>query len=128
MGKGESSMSQEQRSPRPRTEDSNHALLTKAKSQGRVRVIVRLRLGEQKLETTLADPAAVTVQCQAIACLQDRLLQRMESFSVTSIRRFEFVPQVAMEVEAAGMSDLLANPEVVDIAEDKAEPPTASET
>ena len=121
-------MGQEQRGPHPHTEDSNPALLTKAKSQGRVRVIVRLRLDEGKLETTLADPAAVTVQCEAIARLQDRLLQRMQSFGITNIKRFQFVPQIAMEVDAAGVSDLLANPEVVSISEDKAEPPTAPGT
>jgi hypothetical protein len=33
-----------------------------------------------------------------------------------------------MEVDAAGASDLLANPEVVSISEDEAEPPTAPGT
>jgi hypothetical protein len=121
-------MSQERIGSQPRTEDSNHALLTKVKSQGRVRVIVRLRLDEWKPEAALVDPAAATVQREMIARLQDRLLQRMGSFRITSVRRLQFVPQVAMEVDAAGVSDLLANPEVVDISEDDAVPPTAPGT
>src|SRR5262245_37178024 len=71
---GESSMEQEQRGSHPRTENANHALLTKAKSQGRVRVIVQLRIDGGKLETTLADPAAIIAQREAIARLQDKLL------------------------------------------------------
>jgi hypothetical protein len=126
-GQGESSMSQEQIISASRTEHSKHPLLMKVKSQGRMRVIVLLRLDTWKPEATLDDPTAATMQREAIARLQDSLLRRMGSFRITSMRRFQFVPQVAMEVDAAGMSDLLANPEVVNISEDAAAAPTAPE-
>ncbi len=99
-------------------------LLTKAKTQGSVRVIVRLKLDNWKPEGDLSSQQAVTAQREAITNLQTRLLQRMASFSITNVKQFKFVPQVAMDVDAAGVKDLLSNPEVIGISEDVAAPPT----
>jgi hypothetical protein len=93
-------------------------LLAKAKTHGSVRVIVRLKLDDWKLEGDLPHEQAVAVQREAIANLQARLLNTMASFGVSDVKQFTFVPQVAMKVNATGLQHLLSNPDVMGIWED----------
>ena len=102
------------------TEDENvyEHLITKAKMQGNVRVIVRLKLDDWQPESALRDQQAMNAQREAIARLQDRLLHSMASFVVTNIRRFRFVPQMALTVDEAGLRALISHPDVSTIRED----------
>jgi hypothetical protein len=93
-------------------------LLTKAKTHGSVRVIVRLKLDDWKPEGDLPSEQAVAAQREAIAHLQARLLDTMASFGVSDVKQFTFVPQVAIRVNARGLQDLLSNPNVAGIWED----------
>jgi hypothetical protein len=93
-------------------------LLAKARTQGSVRVIVRLKLDDWKPEGDLPNEQAVAVQREAIANLQARLLNTMASFEVSDVKPFRFVPQVAMKVSATTLQGLLSNPDVTGIWED----------
>ena len=93
-------------------------LITKAKMQGSVRVIVRLKLDTWQPESALRDQQAIDAQRAAIARLQDRLLHSLASFVVTNIRRFRFVPQMALTVDEAGLRALISHPDVSTIWED----------
>src|SRR3972149_1723405 len=97
-------------------------LVSHALEQGTVRVIVKLR-GDFRPEGNLAGAQAALGQRQAIRALQDRLHIRMETYGPTSLKRFRRIPFVAMEVDAAGLADLMANPDVVAIEEDVPVPP-----
>jgi len=120
----EMTMSQAQLGSQPGDGRPDQALLAKAHSQGSVRVIVRLRLDTWAPEGQLPNQQAITAQRDAIAQLQTRLLYSLASVSVTDVKRFTFVPQIAMEVDAAGMQVLLSHPDVMSIEEDVAIPPT----
>ncbi|MGQ0658685.1 MAG: S8 family serine peptidase [Chromatiales bacterium] len=101
---------------------SYEALLEKARTADRVRVIVRLQV-PFAAEGRLARPKAVTDQRLSIARTQDSLLRRLQSHAMVSVKRFKYSPYCAMEVEAAALEALRASPEVADIIEDVAVPP-----
>jgi hypothetical protein len=66
----------------------------------------------------LHNQQAIDSQREAITRLQDRLLHSLAAFIVTNIRRFRFVPQMALTVDEAGLRALLSHPEVSTIWED----------
>ncbi|MCK4693836.1 MAG: S8 family serine peptidase, partial [Anaerolineales bacterium] len=107
--------------------DSYQALLPKAQQEGSVRVIVTLNI-PFKPEGLLLAPASVQGQRNGIAKAQEALAKRLESFNSTVIHNFKYVPIIALQVDAAGLSDLNANPQVKYIQEDVPEPPTLSES
>ena len=102
----------------PEAEHLYENLITKAKMQGSVRVIVRLELDDWQPESAVRDQQAMDTQREVIARLQDRLLHSMASFAVTNIRRFRFVPQMALTVDEAGLRALISHPDVSTIWED----------
>jgi hypothetical protein len=102
----------------PEAEHLYENLITKAKMQGSVRVIVRLELDDWQPESALRDLQAIAAQREAIVRLQERLLHGMASFAVTNIRRFRFVPQMALTVDEAGLRALISHPDVSTIWED----------
>jgi hypothetical protein len=102
----------------PEAENLYENLITKAKVQGSVRVIVRLKLDDWQPESVLRDQQAIDAQRAAIARLQDRLLHSLASLVVTNIRRFSFVPQMALTVDEAGLRALISHPDVSTIWED----------
>ncbi len=100
-------------------------LVAQAATQGRVRVILTLAVGfrpEGALSATTA-----TNQRQDIQQMQTSLLKRY-STQVSRITRFQTVPLVAMEVDAAALQSLRNDPNVVWIEEDIAVPPTLAES
>jgi hypothetical protein len=111
--------------PQAETERIYDQLITKAKAHGSVRVIVHLRMDTWKPEGDLPDTKAAEAQRDTISRLQTKLLKRMTSFAVTNIKLFKYVPHVAMKVDAAGLKDLMSNPDVSGISEDVALPPTS---
>ncbi len=109
--------------PRPASAQQ-HSLLSRARQDGTVRVIVQIGNTGYKSIGTLPSARAVGSQRQAIAKAQDMLLARLEPSGPTLVRRFRNIPYLAMEVDAAALSDLLQNPEVISVQEDLPVPPS----
>jgi subtilisin family serine protease len=92
------------------------ALRERAASAGPVRVIVRLATPFAP-EGNLAGGRALT-QRQAIGVAQDAALARLEGQGVTVHARYQHIPFLALEVDAATLDLLSRMPEVVAIQED----------
>ena len=87
-------------------------LTAKAQSQGRVRVIVGLRPeggSGASAASSFKDAAARAAMMSRIDRAQQALLARMNSYSVSSVKRFKYIPYVAMEVDAAALEALAAD-------------------
>jgi hypothetical protein len=101
-------------------------LLSKARTNGTVRIVVTLRMDFQA-EGNLPNSQAVQVQRQSIAALQNAVLERLAPYGVSSLRRYKYIPSLAMEVDAQALKVLIEAPEVASIAEDIAVPPLGPE-
>ena len=98
------------------------ALIAQARSEGRVRVIVGLRdEGGSGASTasSFEDVAARSAMTGRVDRVQQALLARMSSHRVSSVKRFKYIPYLAMEADAAALEALASDPEVVSIEEDK---------
>ncbi|MGE0101487.1 MAG: putative Ig domain-containing protein [Blastocatellales bacterium] len=62
--------------------------------------------------------AAVQSQRRAIAQTQTGLLARLTAFQIRSVKRFTYIPFIAMEVDAGALAQLREAPEVTSIVED----------
>ena len=106
-------------------------LTAKAQSQGRVRVIVGLRLEGgpgASAASSFKDAAARTAMMSRIDRAHQALLVRMSGYNVSSVKRFKYIPYVAMEVDAAALGALASDPEVVSIEEDSLLKPMLEES
>ncbi|HKG11792.1 MAG TPA: S8 family serine peptidase [Pyrinomonadaceae bacterium] len=103
------------------------SLHEKALAAGAVRVIVRLR-AEFEPEGTLPGATAVFAQRRGISSSQDAVLALVPAASRRFVKRFETVPYVALEVDAAGVEALRASPEVAGVEEDVPVPATLAES
>ena len=107
------------------------ALTAKAQAEGRLRVIVGLRAeggSEASASSSFKDAAARAAMVSRIDRVQQALLVRMRGYSVSSVRRFKYIPFLAMEVDAAALEALASDPEVVTIEEDKLLKPMLEES
>jgi subtilisin family serine protease len=89
---------------------------------GTQRVIVQLDLStvpEAKLPRS-----QVSAQRERIARAQDRLMARPGLAAARALRRLTTLPVVVLEVDAASLEALAANPDVLSIEEDIAVPPS----
>lgn len=93
------------------------ALIERAREQGTVRIIVTLGV-PWKPEGELPDEAAITAQRKAIADAQAALTKRLESFNVSDITAFQFIPSMAMAVDVPALELIIADPMVQSIQED----------
>ncbi|MBI5181562.1 MAG: S8 family serine peptidase [Nitrospirae bacterium] len=99
-------------------------LLVKVRKFGSVDIIVGLNIPDlpdatrfphaPKEEKHRMDEA----RKEAIAKAQERLLKRMASHKITSIKKFQYTPGMAMKADAGALDSLIANPEVSYIEED----------
>ena len=96
------------------------ALRAKTRSEERVRVIVGLRTPGGFAAAAVGGFEQARARSPLIAWAQQALSVRMSGHGVSSIRRFKFIPYVAMEVNRAGLEALASDPEVVTIEEDLA--------
>ncbi|MBZ5535410.1 MAG: S8 family serine peptidase [Acidobacteriia bacterium] len=103
------------------------SLIAKAEAGGSVRVIVGLRMNFHP-EGQLGDAAVVQLQRSSIARAQDALIAQMTASNIQSLRRFSFIPYLAIEVDAAGLQLLKSFPEVVSVEEDVPVPPALAES
>ena len=99
------------------------ALTTRARSEDRVRVIVGVRTEGRSYVAAVSSLGEAKSRSPLIARGQESLLNRMSNLEVSSVRRFKFIPYVAMEVDEAALESLAADPEVVSIEEDLAVKP-----
>ena len=107
------------------------ALIAQARSEGRVRVIVGL--GDQgssgaSTASSFKDAAARAEMVSRVDRVQQALLVRMSSHRVSSVRRFKYIPYLAMEVDASALEALASDPGVVSIEEDKLLKPMLEES
>ena len=107
------------------------ALTAKARAEGLVRVMVGLRAegGSGALSaSSFKDVVARAAMVSRIDRAQQELLDRMSGFSVSSVRRFKYIPYLAMEVDASALESMATNPAVVSIEEDKLLKPMLEES
>ena len=111
---------------RAQTQQAFQGLIAKAE-RGPVRVIVGLNvpfLGE----TPVTDVQVKQKQRQLIARSQDKLLASTRGYVRGSVRRFFFVPAIALDVNVAGLKHLRASPEVSTIEQSLLLRPSLSES
>lgn len=101
-------------------------LIEKAGRSGSARVIVGLRVDFQT-EGELSSPAQ-NRQRTAIKQAQNNLLGDLTNYKVGGVKRFEFIPFLAIEANAATLEKLKASPLVVSITEDRLVKPTIVES
>ena len=107
------------------------ALMAKVQSQGRVRVIVGLRAeGDSgaSAASSFKDAAARAAMMSRIDRAHQALLARMSGYSVSSVKRFKYIPYLAMEVDAAALEALASDPEVISIEENRLLKPMLEES
>lgn len=101
-------------------------LINRAGLSGAVRVIVGLLTSFQP-EGRL-NLLAARSQRRAIAQAQDVLLARLSSFKIRDVRKYETIPFIAMEADAAALSHMAASGEVASVEEDTLYFPTLAES
>lgn len=102
-------------------------LLQRAREQGRVRVIAGLRV-TMRPEHMLS-PAEADQQLQVLRAAQDAVASRvLGRVSGDDIVRFDFIPYMSMWADAAQVSRLLTDPQVVVVQEDVPSPPSDTVT
>ena len=104
------------------------ALRAKVRSQDHVRVIVGVRTEGRSSVSAAGSLGEATSRSPLIARAQQSLLNRMDNLAVSSIRRFKFIPYVAMDVDEAALESLAVDPEVVSIEEDLAVKPLLADS
>ena len=106
-------------------------LSAKARTEGRVRVIVGLRAeggSGASAARSFKDAEARAAMVSRVDRAQEALLVRMSGYSLSSVKRFNYIPYLAMEVDAGALEALASDPEVVSIEEDKLLEPKLEES
>lgn len=93
-------------------------LAVTVQEKGTARVIVGLRVSGYKSEASFQEVREVETQRLAISRAQEGLLGRLTGYSRSSVKRFETIPFLAMEVTREGLDVLRASVDVVSIEED----------
>ena len=116
--------------PRPGGEGQAPAELRVRAERGRVRVLVELRLprGRHVPEGLLRAGDALAEQRREIADGGDRLVARLAPSDRRVLRRYQRVPYIAFEVNAAGLAALEREPDVVRVIEDEVTFPTLADS
>ena len=93
------------------------ALRARVQEEGKVRVIVGLRTEGGPAAAAALRARGPKQRPAPIARAQQSLLVRMSGHRFSLIRRFKFMPYLALEVDPAALEALAADPEVVSIEE-----------
>lgn len=99
----------------------------KAQQQGMVRIIVGVKANHQP-EGELASLQAVEEQRAAIAQAQQSFLEHLASYNPDTVKRFETIPFLALEVDQAMLERIRDFEEIVSIEEDALMKPTLAES
>ncbi len=106
---------------------SYDALIDKARAEGKIRVIVGLKTAFVP-EGNIKSIQGVNTQRVNITSLQDSLLASLSNLNVTGIRKFKYIPFIALEVDETALLFLISNPLVSSISEDGIRSPLLPET
>jgi subtilisin family serine protease len=93
-------------------------LLREAQQQGSVKIIVKLGTAF-RAEGELSFAQDALRQRGAIAQGHDQLLAALSGHRISGLKRFQYVPYVAMTVDEAALAELINNPAVVHIFKDE---------
>ncbi len=85
---------------------------------GQVPVIVNLALAARP-ESELNDARLVQMQRAAIQSSQSRILSNLDAAHISGVKRFQFVPAMALTVDATSLKQLASQPGVQSIALDQ---------
>lgn len=91
-------------------------LLSKAQSQGSVRVIVKLKMPFTP-EGELSSPSQVVSQRAQIKSAQTELLNSLSNYNIRGVKRFETIPYISMGVDAQTLCVSVSHPLVESIHE-----------
>ena len=89
------------------------ALRAKVRAEGKARVIVGLRTDGQSVSAAVSSLNEAQARSPLISRVQQSLLTRMGSYSLSSVRRFKYMPHLAMEVDGPALEALASDPEDV---------------
>jgi subtilisin len=92
-------------------------LREKAQKKGTVSVIVRVRAAFRP-EGQIMNAAEALAQRKVIEEAQDQMLSWLR-YVPSALKRYEYVPYIAVSVDAAGLEQLQASSEALDISENK---------
>src|SRR5262245_37642371 len=97
----------------------SQSLRDRAARDGRVRVIVQLRLdGSTAPEARLGSTQAILNRRQNIAGARARVLARLAAGTMRETRRYQTVPFVALEVGPGGLAALEGSPDIASVVPD----------
>ena len=102
------------------------SLVVKARAKGQVPVILRLNMNF-KAEGNLSAPGIFS-QRNAIADAEDAVIQSLAGMNATNVKKYQYVPYLAVTVNAAALQALAKNPMVKVISEDIAFAPSLAES
>jgi len=102
------------------------SLVVKAQAKGQVPVILRLKMNF-KAEGNLSAPG-VFAQRNAIAEARVAVIQSLVGMNATNVKKYQYVPYLAVTVNATALRALAKNPMVIDISEDVVVPPSLAES
>ena len=92
------------------------------RARGSASIIARLRLPTAfRAEGSI--PSLVDQQRQSIATVQQRVLQQLSGRRVDNVKCFATIPHIALEVDTAALTALVAMPEVEIVLADTPMPP-----
>jgi uncharacterized protein (TIGR03437 family) len=103
-------------------------LIDKAQADGPVRVIVGVRHEARAAASASNETAALEQQHAAIEQAQDNLLEQMSSQRVEGVKRFQYIPFIALKTDAAGLQFLQTSASVLSIEEDDSAPPSLAQS
>lgn len=92
-------------------------LIAEANRVGTAKVIVGFAVDNYRPDPEL-DGLAQSRQRSAIRQRQQAILGDLAGFSVVNVKQFEFIPFIAMELSAAGLTELRRSADVISIQED----------
>ncbi|HLM03075.1 MAG TPA: S8 family serine peptidase [Pyrinomonadaceae bacterium] len=102
-------------------------LIEKASQNGSVRVIVGLRADVRAADGELSSPARKR-QRTVIKRAQNDLLADLAGYRVAGVKRFDFIPFLAVEADAAALEKIKNSPLVVSIQPDRLVQPSLTES
>ena len=94
------------------------AMRAKVRAEGKARVIVGLRTEGRSVSAAVSSLNEAETRSPLITRVQQSLLTRLGSYNLSSVRRFKYMPHVAMVVDGAALEALASDPEVVTLEED----------
>lgn len=106
--------------PQPQSlrEQNFDTVISKARQQGAIRVIVALAVDFSPLGV-LPSPGPIDLQTSAIRAAQDRVLSQLSGNGVRSVKRFTWIPYLAAEMNPQALTIARRLPDIENISEDR---------